>query len=65
MQNSNSNAETVGKVVSVQGPVVDVQFDKAKDVPNIFYVIKTLTADKEEVTLEVAEHLPGNIAITN
>ncbi|OGW74897.1 MAG: F0F1 ATP synthase subunit beta [Omnitrophica bacterium RBG_13_46_9] len=51
-----------GRVVAVQGPVVDVKFDKADNVPNIFSVIHTKTIDKEDVVLEVAEHLPGNIA---
>ncbi|MFH0731473.1 MAG: F0F1 ATP synthase subunit beta [Candidatus Omnitrophota bacterium] len=52
----------VGKVIAVQGPVVDVKFPRPEDVPNIFDVIITHTIDKEKVTLEVAEHLPGNIA---
>jgi len=56
------NSKITGKVVSVQGPVVDVKFSKAEDVPNIFGVITTQTVDKEQVTLEVAEHMPGNIA---
>ncbi len=51
-----------GKVISVQGPVVDVKFSKQEEVPNIFSVLATHTVDNEEVTLEVAEHLPGNIA---
>lgn len=54
--------EIVGRVVAVQGPVVDVKFDRAEDVSNIFGVINTETIDKESVVLEVAEHLPGNIA---
>ena len=51
-----------GRVVSVQGPVVDVKFASAEEVPNMFSVIETHTVDKEEVIMEVAEHLPGNIA---
>jgi len=58
----NKTKNAIGKVVSVQGPVVDVKFDDAKEVPNIFGVIRTETVDKETVTLEVAEHMPGNIA---
>ena len=46
----------------MQGPVVDVKFLRADDVPNIFSVLKTQTVDKQEIVLEVAEHLPGNIA---
>jgi len=53
---------TVGHVIAVQGPVVDVKFVNALEVPNIFSVLITCTVDKQEVTLEVAEHLPGSIA---
>ena len=62
MQAKTSNAKTKGNIISVQGPVVDVKFATAGDVPNIFSVIATETIDKEKVVLEVAEHLPGNIA---
>jgi len=51
-----------GRVVSVQGPVVDVKFPTPEDIPNIFDVLKTVTAKQAPVVLEVAEHLPGNIA---
>ena len=51
-----------GKVISVQGPVVDVKFVTSSDVPNIFDVVTTNTIDGEEVILEVAEHMVGNIA---
>lgn len=51
-----------GKIISVQGPVVDVKFSEASDVPNIFTVMSTHTVDNAEVVLEVAEHVPGNIA---
>ncbi|MBN1872374.1 MAG: F0F1 ATP synthase subunit beta [Candidatus Omnitrophica bacterium] len=57
-----ANAKVVGKIVSVQGPVVDVKFTSALEVPNIFSVIYTKTVDGEDVILEVSEHLPGNIA---
>ena len=52
----------VGRVVSVQGPVVDVQFDSTEEVPNVYNVIKIETIDHRPVMLEVAEHQPGNIA---
>jgi F-type H+-transporting ATPase subunit beta len=51
-----------GHIIAVQGPVVDVKFATAEEVPNIFSVLTTYTVDKQEVTLEVAEHLPGHIA---
>jgi len=57
-----NNIKSKGRVVAVRGPVVDVKFLNSSDVPNIFNVIYTQTVDAEEVVLEVAEHLPGNIA---
>jgi F-type H+-transporting ATPase subunit beta len=62
MPNNTPQIKSKGRVVAVQGPVVDIKFSKAAEVPNIFIVIKTQTVDKEAITLEVAEHLPGNIA---
>jgi F-type H+-transporting ATPase subunit beta len=59
MENNKAN---IGRVVSVQGPVVDVKFDRLEEVPNIYNLIITQTINDEKVTLEVAEHLPGNIA---
>ncbi len=62
MPDDTISIKSLGYIVAVQGPVVDVKFSKPEDVPNIFNVIKTQTIDKDEVVLEVAEHLPGNIA---
>ena len=53
---------TMGRVVSVQGPVVDVKFSASRDVPNVFDVIETQAASGRPVILEVAEHLSGNVA---
>ena len=57
-----TNIKSKGRVVAVQGPVVDVKFSNSGDVPNIFNVIYTQTVNAEEIVLEVAEHLTGNIA---
>jgi F-type H+-transporting ATPase subunit beta len=57
-----SNKKIQGRIVSVQGPVVDVKFLKTEDVPNIYSVIYTKTVDDRQVVLEVAEHMPGDIA---
>lgn len=54
--------EKAGKVVSVQGPVVDVKFAAEQNLPNVYDMIKTETGSGEPVVLEVAEHLQGNIA---
>ena len=56
------NNGAIGRVVSVQGPVVDVKFPSAREVPNVFDVIETETVTHQPVVLEVAEHLPGNLA---
>jgi len=51
-----------GRVVAVQGPVVDVKFASSTAVPNVYDVLETETAKRQRVVLEVAEHLPGNLA---
>ena len=51
-----------GKVVAVQGPVVDVKFNTIEEMPDMHETIDTVTFDKRTVTLLVAEHLEGNIA---
>ena len=48
-----------GRVVSVQGPVVDVHFNHHAEVPDIQQVIMVRAVDGRDITLEVAEHLPG------
>ncbi len=62
MAKNKKNIKIVGRVISVQGPVVDVKFLSQEDVPNVFGLITTHTVDEEEVFMEVAEHMPGNIA---
>ena len=51
-----------GKVMAVQGPVVDVHFANVDDMPDLHETILTKTFDKRQITLLVAEHLEGNIA---
>ena len=62
MQVSRDKIKSTGWVVAVQGPVVDVKFASALDLPNISNVVYTETVDNEEIVLEVAEHLPGAVA---
>ena len=60
---SDQEAKTKkGRVASVQGPVVDVKFDSAEEMPDLNEIVSTRTFDRREVLLEVAEHLEGNIA---
>jgi len=62
MAANQTSANGLGRVVAVQGPVVDVKFASSREVPNVFEVIETQTAAHQPVILEVAEHLPGNLA---
>ena len=54
----------LGKVIQVMGPVVDVQFPHGH-VPEIFHALKTtntsINEQKENLVLEVAQHLGENI----
>ena len=56
------NNKAIGKIVAVQGPVVDVKFTAAKDVPDIFSIMEAKTVEGQTVTLEVVEHREGNVA---
>ncbi len=51
----------LGKIIAVQGPVVDVQFEDPKDIPALYDVIEAYTFDKKRVTLQCAEHLSTKI----
>ncbi|UCC95795.1 MAG: F0F1 ATP synthase subunit beta [Candidatus Omnitrophota bacterium] len=62
MKIDKSTIRSRGEVISVQGPVIDIKFFKKEDVPEIFEKVIVERVDKEEVILEVAEHLAGNIA---
>ncbi len=57
-----NNSKNPGKVIAVQGPVVDVKFAQENDVPNLYEVIETKSFDGRRIVLEVAEHLENNIA---
>ncbi|HOD12952.1 MAG TPA: F0F1 ATP synthase subunit beta [Candidatus Omnitrophota bacterium] len=47
----------IGKIVCVQGPVVDISFDNPDDIPALYDVIHSETFDKKLVKLQCAEHL--------
>jgi len=51
-----------GKVVAVQGPVVDVIFTSSEEMPDLYEIVRAKTFDKKEIKLLAAEHLEGNIA---
>jgi F-type H+-transporting ATPase subunit beta len=50
-----------GKVISIQGPVVEVKFDPSGDLPAIHDIIETSTFDGEKVVLEVEEHMENHV----
>ncbi|MBI3322563.1 MAG: F0F1 ATP synthase subunit beta [Candidatus Omnitrophica bacterium] len=52
----------MGAVTGIQGPVVDVKFPSTESIPAIYEVLETKTRDGKRIVLEVAEHLPGNVA---
>jgi len=47
-----------GKIIAVQGPIVDVEFDAKDSVPAIHHVIETKSYDKNRIMLKVIEHMP-------
>ncbi len=47
----------VGRIVCVQGPVVDVSFENPIDIPALYDVIHAETFDKRLVKLQCAEHI--------
>lgn len=58
----DSRSSLLGKVIAVQGPVIDVKFDSSDSVPAINDVLETFTCDHQKIIMEVAEHLSGNMA---
>lgn len=50
-----------GKVISIQGPVVEVKFDASGDLPAIHDIIETRTYDGEKVVLKVEEHMTNQV----
>ncbi len=61
------SAEVQGKIVQVTGPVVDVEFPEGH-LPAIYNALKTTNAsingEKENLVLEVAQHLGENVVRT-
>jgi len=51
-----------GRVVGVQGPIVDIRFNQISDMPDLHELVMVRTFDKRDLALEVAEHLEGSVA---
>jgi F-type H+-transporting ATPase subunit beta len=60
-ENRQKRIKKDGKVISVQGPVVDVQIAPEIRSPAVYEILKTKAFDGREVLLEVAEHLEGGV----
>jgi F-type H+-transporting ATPase subunit beta len=50
-----------GRVISAEGPVVDVYFDAECRIPDLYEAIETKNFDGERIVLEVVEHLENNV----
>ena len=53
-----------GRVVSVQGPIVDCYFDRFEDMPGLYDMIECFNVDGRKVVLQTAEHLSGHVVRT-
>ncbi len=53
-----------GRIISVQGPVVDVNFPNFKDMPALYDCIEVFTIDGQRVLLQTAEHLSKDVVRT-
>lgn len=49
--------EVKGKIVLVQGPIVDVEFENSKFAPAVHHIIEARTYENKPVKLKVIEHL--------
>ncbi|MFH1767798.1 MAG: F0F1 ATP synthase subunit beta [Candidatus Omnitrophota bacterium] len=50
-----------GKIIAVQGPVVDVQFSDTSLMPALYEILKAKAFDAREILLEVAEHVSSDL----
>jgi F-type H+-transporting ATPase subunit beta len=55
-------SEMWGKVISIQGPVVDVKFPPETPLPAIYELLECQAYDNRRVPLEVIEHSGTNVA---
>jgi F-type H+-transporting ATPase subunit beta len=62
MPNNPKKDQPFGRVISVQGPVVDVKFKSIEELPSIYGLLKVSTIDDKEIFLEVAEHRANRVA---
>lgn len=59
-ESKEERAESVGRIVQITGPVIDVEFDEG-EAPDIFYALEVMDAGRElPVILEVEQSLGNN-----
>jgi len=63
-QKQKEHQKGLGRIVSVQGPVVDVWFDNPEDIPALFDVVEAYNFNKQRVVLQTAEHLSKHVCRT-
>ncbi len=54
----------LGRIISVQGPVVDIWFKNPEDIPALYDVVEAYNFYKERVVLQTAEHLSKHVVRT-
>ncbi|MCK5180853.1 MAG: F0F1 ATP synthase subunit beta [Candidatus Omnitrophica bacterium] len=52
---------SLGKIISVEGPIVDIVFKSEKDIPNLYEAVETECFGGNKLMLEVVEHLENKI----
>lgn len=53
-----------GRVISCQGPVVDVRIEDPADMPALYDVLEAYTFDKRRIIMQCAEHLSAKVVRT-
>jgi F-type H+-transporting ATPase subunit beta len=52
---------SLGKIVSVEGPIVDVAFKNPQDIPDLYEALETKCYGDKKLILEVVEHLDNMV----
>ncbi len=60
-QNTIQNRKASGRVVAIQGPVVDVAFHDGEPSPAVYDCIEVWAYDARKITLQCAEHLGSGL----
>lgn len=59
---NKKDTRNIGKMIRIQGPVVDVSFVESGNMPALYNVLEAHTVDGRRVLLEVIEHVQGGSA---